>query len=281
MGKIYTFIYKDQTNTKVKTSELQKYLDDGWKIGSWNREELSRNSGAGVKKFYQDLKDSGKWEEYRLMKSHKATEGLKKFWKSVSDTYIEEREAKRAESRNNWSQDELDLYKQRMSESAKRNRATITDEEYSRRSVLSTATKKRNGSFSQSKYEKIIEKLLLDNYGKNDIYTEYIDIERYPFKCDFYIKSLDLFIELNIHPSHGNHHFDSNNLEDIKLKENLISINDDWSNMILDVWCNRDIKKFDTAHKNSLNYIAVYSNTYEEFINAIKENKLCDLMKQK
>ena len=35
-----------------------------------------------------------------------------------------------------------------------------------------------------------------------DVITQYKD-DRYPFACDFYIPSLDLFIECNYHWTHG------------------------------------------------------------------------------
>ena len=59
MGKLYTFISKDKVNTKVKTQELDAYLQAGWTIGNWNQEELNKKSGAGVKKFYKQLESSG------------------------------------------------------------------------------------------------------------------------------------------------------------------------------------------------------------------------------
>ena len=56
MGKKYTFIHKDHKNTKVLTSDLEKYLNSGWELGNWNQEELNKKSGAGVKNFYSELK---------------------------------------------------------------------------------------------------------------------------------------------------------------------------------------------------------------------------------
>lgn len=60
MGKIYTFIHKDKVNKKVKTSELNKYLDNGWSLGNWNQKELNQITGAGVRKFNDTLRNLGK-----------------------------------------------------------------------------------------------------------------------------------------------------------------------------------------------------------------------------
>lgn len=58
-------------------------------------------------------------------------------------------------------------------------------------------TKKQNNSFNKSKPEEYFYNYLLHKYSKEDIVRQYRD-ERYPFACDFYIKSQDLFIELNL-----------------------------------------------------------------------------------
>ena len=100
------------------------------------------------------------------------------------------------------------------------------------------------------------------------------DDNRYPFSCDFYIKSLDLFIELNIHPSHGDHLFDENNKEDSKLLEQLKIENSNWSNMIVDVWSRRDVEKYNYVIKNNLNCKFIYSSDFNDFINNVKEKRL-------
>lgn len=55
----------------------------------------------------------------------------------------------------------------------------------------------------------------IDCFGKNDIECQYRS-ERYPYKCDFYIKSRDIFIELNAYWMHGGHWFDINNEADVE-----------------------------------------------------------------
>lgn len=120
-------------------------------------------------------------------------------------------------------------------------------------------TKKKNNSFNSSSYEEVFYNYLLQKYDKDDILREYTD-ERYPFKCDFYIKSKDLFIELNIHWTHGGKHFDKDNPQDImilsKWKEK--AKNSKFFQNAVHVWSVRDVNKYEIALKNNLNYITIY-----------------------
>ena len=120
-------------------------------------------------------------------------------------------------------------------------------------------TMKRNGSFNKSQPEEEYYQILLKSYSSDDIIRQYDKDLRYPYQCDFYIKSEDKFIELNIHPSHGDHPFNPDDEMDQQLLEQLRSDNTDWSNMIIDVWSNRDYIKRQTAIKNNLNYQVIYS----------------------
>lgn len=75
-------------------------------------------------------------------------------------------------------------------------------------------TKKKNNSFNISNQENQLYNELCLVYGKDNIERQYKD-SRYPYSCDFYIKTEDLFIELNASWTHGGHPFDKNNLDDI------------------------------------------------------------------
>ena len=60
-------------------------------------------------------------------------------------------------------------------------------------------TKKKNGTFNTSKPEIELYEFLQYMYPNSVIIKGYRDNARYPFNCDFYIKSIDEFIELNAH----------------------------------------------------------------------------------
>ena len=67
-------------------------------------------------------------------------------------------------------------------------------------------TKKKNHTFNTSKLEEQTFDILKQKYP--DIIHQYKDKDRYPFVCDFYIPSSDLFIECNYHWTHGGKPFD-------------------------------------------------------------------------
>lgn len=116
----------------------------------------------------------------------------------------------------------------------------------------------------KTKIEIEIHNLLIEKYGEEDVIYQYKE-ERYPFLCDFYIKSQDLFIEVNNYWTHNNHPFDPNNEDDLKQVkewEEKSKIKSQYL-VALDVWTKRDVLKFKTAKENNLNYIAIY--TLEEF----------------
>lgn len=120
-------------------------------------------------------------------------------------------------------------------------------------------TMKENNSFNKSSDEEKLYENLCNQYGSDDVKRQYKD-SRYPFSCDFYIVSEDLFIELNAHWTHGPHPFNKDNPDDIKLLEFWKSKSDGknmYSNAI-DVWTRRDVIKRRTALENGINYIAIY-----------------------
>ncbi len=78
------------------------------------------------------------------------------------------------------------------------------------------ATKRQRGTFNKSKLEELSYELLKMVFSEDDIYRQYKDIDRYPYNCDFYVKSIDTFIECNYHWTHGSHWFDENNPYDVE-----------------------------------------------------------------
>lgn len=100
----------------------------------------------------------------------------------------------------------------RMSEERK-NKPHWTIESWNKR----INTLRQHNTFNTSKAEKITYDYLLTIYPKEDIEIQYDKDPRYPYNCDFYIKSQDLFIELNNHFTHGPHPFNPNNEEDVRL----------------------------------------------------------------
>lgn len=129
-------------------------------------------------------------------------------------------------------------------------------------------TKKKNGSYKNSNEEDYVYILLQKKFGKENIIRQYIDNIKYPFKCDFYIKNYDIYIEYNGYCSHGKHPYDHNSIKDNEILENwkynneriqkLTNRKSQYQNYI-ETWTIRDPKKRLYAKKYNLNYIELWS----------------------
>lgn len=102
---------------------------------------------------------------------------------------------------------------------------------------------------------------LVDKFGKDDVLVDYgvhpYDA-RYPYPCDFYIKSRDLFIELNMHFTHGGHWFDDSNGSDVLRKTHLEQTDRARNRKFLSTWCDHDVRKRKAAKLAGLSYLAFW-----------------------
>ena len=123
-------------------------------------------------------------------------------------------------------------------------------------------TKRKNKSFNTSKPEENLYHALVDKYGECNVYRQYYDDYRYPFMCDFYIKSCDLFIELNLFCVHGTHPFVTNSILDQIEMGKIIEKANYQPLMVkkLNTWLCTDFKKLETAINENLNYVAIYED---------------------
>lgn len=125
-------------------------------------------------------------------------------------------------------------------------------------------TKKIRHTFNSSKQEDRLYGILCQLYGKDNIIREYKD-ERYKnpdnglfYCCDFYVQSLDLFIELQGHYTHGTHPFNENNAQDVEMVKVLKESSKPTAQKTIDVWCNADVKKRKVALNNNLKYLEIF-----------------------
>ena len=115
-------------------------------------------------------------------------------------------------------------------------------------------TRLRNGTSNISKSEiAFYNKLLLIGFSEDDIIHTYLNDSRYPFNCDFYIKSKDLFIEYQGHQTHYIEPFNKNNRKHIELANYYEDKGYDMS-----TWVKRDPYKLQIAIKNKINLLLVY-----------------------
>lgn len=120
-------------------------------------------------------------------------------------------------------------------------------------------TKYKKWTINTSQVEKEYLKQLRKVYGYPDVMTQYRS-EKYPFRCDFYIRSLDLYIELNAHWTHGGMPYDKNNPEcqkKLELWKEKAKTSKFYENAIY-TWTVRDVEKQKIAKENNLNYKVIY-----------------------
>lgn len=121
-------------------------------------------------------------------------------------------------------------------------------------------TRKENNTLNTSKIETELETILKNIYGVENVCTQYSKDPRYPFHCDFYIKPLDLFIELNNHWTHGSHPFNPNNIKDLELLNNWKekAKTSKFYQQAVYVWADLDVRKINKAKENKLKYLTIY-----------------------
>jgi hypothetical protein len=126
-------------------------------------------------------------------------------------------------------------------------------------------TKCINGTFNTSQTEIKLYDLLVAKFGEHDVLRQYKDL-RYPFCCDFYIKSRDMFIELNAFWTHGGHWFNRNSPYDVEIVQAWLSENTEFYKKAVKNWTVSDANKRQASKNNHLNYIVFWSDTLDDAI---------------
>lgn len=126
-------------------------------------------------------------------------------------------------------------------------------------------TKKKNGTLNSSKIEDKSYELLKEKYP--DIIRQYRS-KLYPFNCDFYIPSLDLYIECQYGQFHHGRPYlgTEQDIKDIEiLKENAKRRHEETGkdknryDNELETWTIRDVNKRNIVKQNNLNYIEFWN----------------------
>ena len=150
----------------------------------------------------------------------------------------------------------------------------VLTEEFKKKAHIS---KKNNGTYGKSKDEEYIDKLLCEKF--DTIKRQYVS-DVYPFDCDFYIPSLDLYIEYQGFWTHGKEPYNENNpkhMKKIELWQNRMNQkgkDKKWKNSYynaIHVWTVSDPLKRKIAKENNLNWKEFWSvNEVEEWLKTIK-----------
>ena len=114
-------------------------------------------------------------------------------------------------------------------------------------------------SSSKSKAEDAIYEELCSIYGEENIIRQYKS-SVYPFHCDFYIQSDDLYIEYQGSWTHGNMPYiegDTACVQQLQLWKKKAE-NSEYYKDAIETWTYRDVIKRETARKYKLNYIEIW-----------------------
>lgn len=122
------------------------------------------------------------------------------------------------------------------------------------------AAKRANRTFAFSRPEVELYLLLKSHFGMDDVLREYHE-RRYPYRCDFYIRSRDLFIELNGTWTHGGHWFQESSEDDRQLVKKWQNKGTPYYEAAVIQWCERDPTKRATAGAGKLNYATFWNSS--------------------
>ena len=253
---------RKKLSSKVKKSFQNKEVREKHKLACkiWYEEncrnnDYLKNMSEGVKRAYQN-----KEVKQKMIKA--VREALlepntnKKLRDSIKKAYKENPEYREKISKTTKEHWKDKNFRDKCSKGIK--------EAYKSKDLLTkiNATKRKNNSFNTSKPEQLTKELLQQKF--KNVQYQYKD-ERYPYLCDFYIPSLDLFIELNYHWTHYIEPYDKNNTEHQNILKFWKSKNSRFYDSAIDVWTKRDVEKLECFKKNSLNFKIFYS--HKEFLN--------------
>ena len=216
-----------------KSSETQKKRWES--VSSEYKNLVSQKRRATMLNLPQETKER-KSDSYRI------------YWNSLSDTQKKEINEKRSIScKEIWKNPEV---RKKQHETAERNRVI--------------QKKKLCRTISEQKLYEVLKA----HY--DDVKYDVIVDDRYPYYCDFYLPSLDVFIELQAHPSHGRLPIEMLNVNEYSLYKN------SW----VDTFARRDVEKLETAKKSGIYLLRIYpSATLQQNydINKNIEKKLVDI----
>lgn len=125
-------------------------------------------------------------------------------------------------------------------------------------------SKVANNTYGVSSVEENMYFRLCDLFGSDDVERQYKS-KVYPFSCDFYIKSRDMYIEFNGLWTHGKKWFNENEPRFTKIVELWKSKNTKYYDNAVDVWTIKDVNKRKVAKQNNLNYLVFWLNDLKDF----------------
>lgn len=255
-------IHKGEEEKRIYKNELNSFLDNGWVegISDSHRKILSEkkkgnkpwNTGASCRnetreKISNSLKGNIPW--------NKGLKGKQTAWNKGLTKELDNRVNKISLSKMGHK-----VSKETIEKIVSKNKGRKMDKDKLLIKVTKDyITRKKNNSFNTSSKEESFYNFLLKENVNKTVYRQYKS-DKYPFYCDFYILEDDLYIELNLHWTHGGKPFDP---DDIDCQKQLA----DWQEKAktskfyenaIQTWTVRDVKKQRIAKENNLNYKVIY-----------------------
>ena len=232
--KSYNVIQRIKTE-KAKQTKLLKYGDENFN----NRNKFNESclQKYGVKNPFQS-------EEIK----NKIKENILNIYDT--DNYAKTEEFKRKVQKTCLKKYDNEYYLQSQEYN---NRMSLIDRKEITLKALKT--KKKTRTINSSKIEEEIYKLLCEKY--NEVNRQYIS-EEYPFPCDFYIPSIDTYIEYQGFWTHGKEPYIGS-----EEQKNVLNL---WKNKnstqykrAIKTWTIEDIKKREIAIQNNLNWLEFFN----------------------
>ena len=232
-----------------KSPEVRKRFSDNAK-NLWLSEQYRHNNSNAVREAFQ-----------RPESKRKLSEASKRMW--LKPGFAEKRKQQMKEY---WSIEENHVKASKISKSTfSTKKQEILQKQYQ--------TKKKNHSFNSSKVEQHILQQLLQVFP--DVMHQYYS-KAYPYTCDFYIPSLNLYIECHFNWTHGGRPFDESNkdcIEQLNAWKEKAKTSKFYQNAI-ETWTIRDVKKRQCAIDNNLNWLCFYNwSQYEQWLSEVQNAK--------
>ena len=254
-------INKNNKEKRVYKKDLDYYLKDNWLIGqSRNHKKSLSTKHQGKVPWNKGTKNVMHANKTTFNKGHipwnKGKKNCQQAWNKGLTKEVDERVLKLSIFKKGHKLTEDT--KQKISLSHKNKK--LSKEQLKIKLSKEYITKKRNNSFNKSKVEENFYKQLLELNKTKTIYRQYKDDNRYPYYCDFYIKEDDLFIELNVHWTHGGRPYDPLNsfCQKQLLEWQQKAKTSQFYKNAIDIWTKRDVEKQLCAKEHNLNYKVIY-----------------------